>query len=155
VAACRAFLRVVYRETQRWLALWRLPERIPLWRGERRTTGTGLARVVTDLRPIVSCTTSFATARRFAAADAEQQARGLQGAPGGRILLLEVPRQRILATCAQGAGVSVSREVWVLGRAREEAWALSWTSPTDPAAGYTAEDFRRLAEQWGAAPRAG
>jgi len=138
-AGLRAFLRAMYEATQARLAELGI-ERLMLWRGMAPPARTApFGRVPLDLRPLSSWTTELDVAAWYACDRGQARA--------GRVLLADVPRERVIGTPLSGFGEMPSHEI-VLLSGPGDAWALTWGSDGERPSACTERNIRRLAERY-------
>jgi hypothetical protein len=128
--ALAAILGAVYEATQAWLKRQGRRDRVLLWRGLSVSYGHAMVNRALHhcdpkLWPLSSWTSDFATAMEFAPSTERSRTN-----PGGKLLLADVPIERVVSTAATGFGCPSQDEFVVLG-GPADVWAMSWPSRFD------------------------
>lgn len=130
----RAFLRVLYRVTQAWLAARDIAAVVGFRGLVASAPGVGFRRAAPRLRPFSWWSSAWRGARLYT-----PTAPGLQ-------LVAAVPRARILACLRDTLTGAVQGELVVLGGgAADRCWALAWDTPEGDLAAWTERDAQAAA----------
>jgi hypothetical protein len=149
----RSFLLAAYEQTQVWLKANGLDE-VWVWRGltlltPREANAHGLELFKPQLTPLSSWTPNYQWAKRIALRE-----RRVGGLPGGRMLLAEIPRERVASMFLTGYGGTGVFEIVVIG-GPAIVWSVCWPTRDDPLAAISEAEYLQLIAAAGEDARAG